>query len=55
MKKQAAKIQGEVKHVFNGYDIARIGSAVNYNAEVLLDLLKRVEKLENRQREDGEA
>lgn len=55
MKKRVAKIEGEVKHVFNGYDIARIGSVVNYNAEVLLDLLKRVEELENRPREDGEA
>ena len=50
MKKRVAKIEGEVKHVFNGYDIARIGSVVNYNAEVLLDLLKRVEELENRPR-----
>jgi len=50
MKKRVAKIEGEVKRVFNGYDIARIGSVVNYNAEVLLDLLKRVEELENRLR-----
>lgn len=55
MKKQVAKIKGNVKRIFNGDDIALIGSAININAEVLNDLIKRVEELENRQREDDEA
>ena len=48
MKKRVAKIEGEVKHVFNGYDIARIGSVVYDKAEVRLALLKMVEELEDR-------
>lgn len=47
-------IEGEVKYEYNQYDMASIISAININADVLFDLLKRVEELENRPRENGE-
>ena len=48
-RRKTAIIEGYVPRIINGESIATIGRAVNYNADVLEDLIKRVEKLEQKE------
>lgn len=45
------KLHGTIRNVFNAGEIATIGKCVNYNAEILENLIERVEVLE-KQMED---
>lgn len=45
-ERKTAIISGSVPRIVNGSEIAVIGRAVNYNADVLEELIKRVERLE---------
>lgn len=45
-ERRTATISGKVRHFGNGSEVALIGRVVNYNAEVLEELIRRVETLE---------
>lgn len=53
-KRKTAIIEGYVPRIVNGESIATVARAVNYNAEVLENLIKRVEKLEQKVSERNE-
>lgn len=47
-ERKTAVISGTVPRIVNGLEIAVIGRTVNYNADILEELIKRVEMLEKK-------
>ena len=50
MNNKVARLKGFTHNIVNGHDLAVVGRAVNYNAEILEKLIERVEKLEKEAR-----
>ena len=47
-ERKTATIRGYVPRIVNGTEITVIGKAVNYNADLLEELIQRVERLEKK-------
>jgi len=48
MDTTVAKVHGIARYFLNSEDIAEMGKALNYNAEVLKELIEKVNELENK-------